>query len=828
MKRIDLNKDWEFQWGEPSSIPMMPATKKMVNLPYDFMITTDVSKDAIGGAEAGFYKGSTGSYTKYITITEEEKELIHVLSFDGCYGITKVVVNGHIAARHHYGYTPFEVKIDRYLKIGNNRITVTASNTNEPNGRWYSGAGLYRKVTFLTGEKVHIVPEGIYTYTKEITYQNTEIDVKEDRDTDKETNKASVVQMVEVTMENETDMSRTVCVTVEILDKVTNEVVGTSESELFLEENEKVSTSAAIEISNAKLWDIQEPNLYIVKVTVKGALGEQDEESTQFGVRTITVDATNGLKLNGKTLKLKGGCIHHDNGIVGAAAFRDSEYRKVMLHKDAGFNALRFSHNPMSRELLSACDEIGMLVIDEAFDVWKMGKNYHDFGNFFESEWEQELTNMILRDRNHPCVFMWSVGNEIPEQGGLSGGYETSEMLVAATKVLDSTRPVGGALCSFFRGLDDEDNGKYWNSVMANAAKLQESGMVNLDCEFGQNVWDPYTAPFVKDWDIVGYNYLQYQYEPSNQTHPERVICCTESKPRELASYWADVERLPYVIGDFEWTSMDYLGEAGIGNTFYVDAEQVMEKRQSMFRAQYPARTAEAGNFDICGFEKAQIGYKKVVWGSEETFIVTHNPANHEKVELLGRYGWGDCNRSYSWSIENGMPIKIEVYSRATEVELIINGSSLGKKPAGKEQDFRAIWETEYAKGEVVAISYDVEGKEVSRDRLQTAGEIAKLVVKEDTTLATLRRKGILPVDEESVSYLIVEVTDEKGNLVSYAEKKIKLEIPEGATLLALGTGRPTTEENYTKGEITTYRGRALAVVLGINDLGNIKVTFVE
>lgn len=184
---------------------------------------------------------------------------------------------------------------------------------------------------------------------------------------------------------------------------------------------------------------------------------------------------------------------------------------------------------------------------------------------------------------------------------------------------------------------------------MENAAAMRENGMVNLDCEFGQQIWDSYTAPFVKDWDIVGYNYLQYQYEPSHAAHPERVICCTESKPREFGSYWADVERLPYVIGDFEWTSMDYIGEAGIGNSFYAEPEQVPQMRQTMFRAQYPARTADAGDFDICGFEKPQIGYKKCVWGSDETFLVSYDPEVHDKVELLGRYGWGKCERSWSW-----------------------------------------------------------------------------------------------------------------------------------------------------------------------------------
>lgn len=794
MKRIDFNKDWEFQWGEPSSIPMMPVQKVQVDIPHDFMIGTDVSREAVGGSETGFYQGAAGSYTKRLEITEEERERVHILSFDGCFGNTKVVVNGHVVFRHHYGYTPFEVELDRYLQAGSNRITVTVSNTNEPNSRWYSGAGLYRKAALLTGEKVHIVPEGIYTYTKSIG--------------------ESAVQVVETTVKNDTETEKSLKLRVEITEKKTGVVAANAVGQIVIAKNQCEVSRMELEIEKPKLWSVDTPDLYVVNVVVEeeGHPEMSDTEKAQFGIRNITVDAKQGFVLNGKPMKLKGGCIHHDNGIVGAAAFRDSEYRKVMLHKKDGFNALRFAHNPASREILNACDEIGMLVIEEAFDVWNMEKDYYDFSNYFESEWENELSHMILRDRNHPCIFMWSIGNELPEQGGLSNGYETSEKLTAFTRKMDPTRYVGGALCSFFRGLDDSDNEKYWKSVMENAAELREQGAVNLDCGFGRRVWDEYTSPFVKDWDIVGYNYLQYQYEPSHEKHPERVICCTESKPREFGSYWADVERLPYVIGDFEWTSMDYIGEAGIGNTFYVEPDQVQQTQQTMFYAQYPARTAEAGDFDICGFEKPQIGYKKCVWGSDETFLVSYDPKVHDKAELLGRYGWGKCERSWSWPVPEGAPVKVEVYSRAADVEVFVNGKSLGRKPAGAGHDYRAVFETTYEPGIITAVSYDADGNEISRDEQKTVGKPVKIAVREDETLAELRAKEILPEDEESVKYLVVEVVDEDGNLVPYAEQKVTEEELGVEKIIAFGSGRPTTEENYISGEITTYRGRALAI----------------
>lgn len=798
MKKIDFNKEWEFQWGEPSNIPMMPAQKVKVTLPHDFMIGTEVSENAVGGAETGFYQGATGSYTKTLEIAAEEREQVHILSFDGCFGNTKVVVNGHVAYRHHYGYTPFEVELDRYLHIGSNRITVTVSNTNEPNSRWYSGAGLYRKAALLTAEKLYIVPNGIYTYTKSI--------------------EETAIQVVETTVKNDTEFKKTVKIKAEIIEKKSGAVVASAVQQLKMKRKSCEAAYMEIEIEKPSLWNVDTPDLYLVNVTVKDEKHPEmcDKEKVPFGIRKISVDAKQGFVLNGQPMKLKGGCIHHDNGIVGAAAFRDSEYRKVMLHKKAGFNALRFAHNPASKEILNACDELGILVIEEAFDVWNMEKDYYDFSNHFEAEWEQELSQMLLRDRNHPCIFMWSIGNELPEQGGLSNGYEISEKLAVFTKKIDPTRYVGGALCSFFRGLDDHDNEMYWKSVMKNAAELQKKGMVNLDCEFGRKIWDAYTAPFVKNWDIVGYNYLQYQYEPSHEKHPERVICCTESKPREFGSYWADVERFPYVIGDFEWTSMDYIGEAGIGNTFYVEPEQVQQMQKMMFRAQYPARTADAGDFDICGFEKAQLGYKKCVWGSDETFLVSYDPQVHDKVELLGRYGWGKCERSWSWQVPAGAPVKVEVYSGASHVEVFVNGKSLGRKPAGALQDYRAVFETTYEPGRIVAISYDEDGKEISRDEQKTVGKPVKLAVREDETLMELREKGILPKDEESVTYLVIEAVDAEGNLVPYAEQKVTAQELGINHIIALGSGRPTTEENYTCGEITTYRGRALAVIQGI------------
>ncbi len=786
MQKLDFNENWTFQYGEPSNIPMMPAEKTTVSLPHDFMIAGEVLKDAKSGDGTGYYIGGIGSYTKYIE-TEDYVDT-HILYVDGCFGATKVLVNGHIVKRHHYGYAPFQADLTEYLKPNTkNRITIVANSSNEPNGRWYSGAGLYRKVFLYKGKEQVILPDGIYTKVKKLFAEVAEVEV---------------FVKIQNRGEQEQDLP------LQALLKETGEVVYAEE--VVVKAKETTVHAFTITIRNPKLWDLEQPNLYHLQV------GFQEEwAETSFGLRTVEVDAKEGLRLNGKPLKLKGGCIHHDHGILGAASYATAEYRKVLLHKKNGFNALRFAHNPMSSDLLQACDEIGVLVIDEFFDVWNQNKNDFDFAQYFAYEGVTELEAIMERDRNHPSVFMWSIGNELPEQGGMTQGYETSEMLVKAAKRMDDTRPVGGALCSFFRGLDDQDNEKYWQSIMANMAELQKNGAVNLDCEFGRNVWDPYTTPFVKDWDIVGYNYLKYQFEPSHEKHPERVICTTESKPREFGEYWADTLEKPYIIGDFEWTSMDYLGEAGIAKRYYVEPEEVAQLQMTLHRPSFPDRSAGSGNFDICGFEKPQLAYKKCVWGTEETFLYTQKPEYFGKTEVLGRYAWPQMEHTNTWPASTGDSYRLYVYSTAPLVEVLQNGTSLGKKPCGKNQNFTAVFEANYQPGVCVAISYNAEGKEISRDMVKPAGEKRMLSWSIDETAKQVAT-NYTDTKEEGLLYVALQITDENALPIFYEDTKLQASV-EGADLqlLALGSGRPTTEENYTKGEITTYRGMAMAVVKG-------------
>lgn len=759
---------------------MMRPETRTVHLPHDYMIESDVTPDSKNGVNGGCFEGAVMSYTKYLDIPEDLRDQRVLVRFDGCAGLTKVVLNGHVAGRHHYAYTPFTVDITGFIDFGGkNRLTVTCGTDAGPNSRWYLGGGIYRHVQLLTGPKVHLAVEPVYAHLSHIVDGDAFV-------------------IVETTVENHTEEDAIRWVGLKMAPENCKGPVTEGRICVFVPAGESAVARTTLCVEKAQIWDINSPNLYQIIAELTDGDEVTDAADTLFGIREITVDAKNGFRLNGRPIKLRGGCIHADNGILGAASFYDSELRKVKLHKDNGFNALRFAHNPVSTEMLEACDHLGMLVIDEAFDTWNMQMTYYDFSQFFAQEWETELESFVMRDRNHPCVMAWSIGNELPEQGGLTDGYKTSAMLSAKVRELDATRPVAGALCSFWNGLTDSDNAKFWESLMK--APQKGGGLANLDSDYGREIWPRLTEPFCAPWDIVGYNYLDYHYEETGRLFQNRVICATESKPGAAEEYWADVEKYPFLIGDFEWTSHDYIGEAGIGNVIHVRPEETESAARALSYSQYPWRLAGCGDFDLCGFEKPQLHFKKIIWGSPETYIAARDPRYYDKVELMGRYGWTDCAHSRSWPVSAGSPIKVDVYSGADEVELILNGVSLGRKQAKNKAEF----DLTYKPGTIEAVSY-TDGKEISRDKLTSAGAPAKLKLTPEKTELT--------ADGESLCYVKVEAADADGIPIPYAEIRAAASVTGEAVLAAFGTGRPCTEENYMKGEITLYKGTALAIL---------------
>ena len=796
MKIQTLNQGWTIQSGEFSRLPGMAPKTREVNLPHDFVIETDVRPDSKNGGNTGYFSGGIVTYTKKLTAPEDWQGQRILLAFDGVYGNAKLVVNGYPVGIHHYGYTPFRMDIAPYLYYGaENRISLTVGCDAEQNSRWYSGGGIFREVCLLTASQVHIVPDGLYVYTDHFVGEDAFV-------------------IVETTLENHTAADRCAWVDLCITGEDDGKPVASGRIKAFLPAGKSAVARTQLCIEDARRWDIDSPNLYRIHAVSVDEAGMRDEAYSLFGVRTVSVDAKHGFCLNGRSIKLKGGCLHHDNGILGAASFYDSEYRRVKLHKENGFNALRTAHNPASAALLEACDRLGVLVLEEAFDVWRMQKNFYDFSQYFDAEWKQELESFMRRDRNHPAIVMWSIGNELGEQSGLGRGYETSAMLTEAARKLDPTRPICGAVCSFFHSLDDRDNGLHWKSMMEEAVAL--GGMPNnLDGKYGRGIWNDRTEAFCAPWDVVGYNYLDYHYEEAGKRFPNRVICCTESKPGQMESYWQDVEKYPYLIGDFVWTSMDYIGEAGIGKVLYVEPAKAATAARAIHGAPYPWRTAGCGDFDLCGFARPQLAYRRILWGSGETYIACHDPRNMGKVEMLGRYGWPECANSWTWPVAEGSPVKVEVYSAGEEVELLCNGTSLGRKPVAHH---KALFETEYRRGELTAISY-TGGRELSRDTLRSGSEAAAIRITPDKT--------VLSGNGQSLCFAVVEVVDGEGNPVPYAQIDFTAAVEGDAYLQAFGSARPVTEENYTAGKVRTYQGRALAVVRAADRTGTavLKIT---
>ena len=523
-----------------------------------------------------------------------------------------------------------------------------------------------------------------------------------------------------------------------------------------------------------------------------------DEAQTLFGIRTITVDSVRGLRINGKPVKLKGGCVHHDNGLLGAVSLYECEERKVRKLKETGFNAIRTAHNPPSRVLVEACDRLGMYIFDEAFDAWGMAKRTGDYSQYFETWWEKDLTAFVKRDRVHPSVIMWSTGNEIPERGGLNQGYSTATKLAECIRILDPTRPVSNGICSFWSGLDD---------AMAKGQDQTQNAATEKEADF----WEKQTEAFTNGLDVVGYNYMEDLYERDHELYPERVILGSENFPREIGFRWPVVEKLPYVIGDFTWTAWDYIGEAGIGKSLFVDETDPLVKKgpwavMPPSTTCYPWRLANDADFDITGIRKPQGDYRSVVWGSEKTYLYSMQPQNYGKAEVISMWGFTDVRKCWNYAGFEGKPVEVIAFSGAEEVELLLNGVSVGKKEVQKDGNLpnSVRFVLPYEKGVLEAVSY-TDGMEVSRDRLATTGEPAEIRL--------IPEKKELRADGHDVVFVQIEILDQNGLLVTDAQIPLKAVLSGVGELSGFGSANPVTEDNYTQPETYSFRGRATAVI---------------
>lgn len=534
-----------------------------------------------------------------------------------------------------------------------------------------------------------------------------------------------------------------------------------------------------------------------------------DKTSVLFGIRTIQTDSTHGIRINGKSVKLKGGCLHHDNGLLGAVSIYDAEYRKIKKLKDQGFNLVRCAHNPPSSAFLDACDQLGMYVFNEAFDAWGIAKQPGDYNQFFESDWKDDIRAYMLRDRSRASVIFWSTGNEIFERGGLNNGYTLALQLAEYTKSLDSSRPVTNGFCSYWSALDDV-------SLQEQLRKQVQAMQQNAPALLSDSFLEDRSEPFVSMLDVVGYNYLDSHYEADGERYPERVILGTESFPMNIDIVWDKVEKLPYVIGDCTWTAFDYIGESGIGQSaFFEPDDPVFQNRMSAATAlknHYPWRLGNDADFDINGNLMPQGVYRSIVWGSNATGLFVQDPANFGKEELISMWGWPAVTANWNWNAKEGALVKLVVYSSAPEVELLLNGTSFGRKSSGKENRYTATFEVPYAPGTLEVISLN--GEEViSAAKLTTTGAPAKIRLYQE------------PAVGNNLRYIHVEIVDAQENIVPDAEVALCASLEGDAALAGFGSSNPITTDNYTAGKASSYHGRAMSIIRLNSDFAGAKLT---
>ena len=786
------NDNWKF-WVDKDSFALVwdiPEIARDITLPHDAMIEKPAHADSLNGGNTGFRDGDIYTYVKMFHAPEEYKEKTVTLKFEGVYMNAFVYVNGQLAAKSPFGYTTFYAPLNDFLKYGeDNEIRVQVRAGAMTNSRWYSGAGIYRDVYLLESGLTHIVPEGVQVKTENA-------------------DDAYATLRVATELENKTAVPQDLVIETVIKDNEENVVAKECTSAtIFAGENRTLKQRILVE--NPKLWSAENPKLYTFETKVyenTEAKELLDEAVDTFGIRTLAVDAKRGFRVNGKTVNLRGGCIHHDSGLLGAATYEDAQYRQILKMKEAGFNAIRMSHHPMAPAMLRACDEIGMYVMDETFDMWNRLKSNYDYGLYFQEWWEKDVTAMVRKDYNHPSVVLYSVGNEIPEIG-TDKGAQTCQELSDKIRSLDDTRYTLASINGVFAAGDKVDQ------IVADVvAGLSAEGKIDGNVNDFMSLMDGHMDEIVvhktiserlekacAGVDIAGYNYMTARYEQDGKAYPNRVIVGSETYPPEIARNWELVERLPHVIGDFTWTGWDYIGEAGVGIPAYKWGE-------GGFGAAFPAQLAYPGDFDITGFRRPASYYREAVFGlRKKPYIAVQNPTHYGEFLIKTPWVISDATASWNWDGMEGKPAIVEVYAQGDEVELLLNGISLGKKAAGKEAGFRTLFETTYEPGILTAISYE-NGQEIGRNELATAGAERVLCVEKEEYV------GLKNAKQELV-YVQIEMRDQNGVLASDDNQKITLSVDGEVEVLGFGSGNPKPNYNFNEGTTELFGGRAQIIV---------------
>ena len=722
MQRIPL-KTWDFRAANrPDSFQYTRGEDAYapVVVPHDYAVTRPRSSRSRTDTHGGWFEESCCFYRCRLP----ECGPYAYLSFDGVQGIAEIFINGQKADFHPYPYTGFVTDISPYLKPADNTAEVRVSTLGQPASRWYTGCGLNRAVTLITGDGPYL--SDVYVRTDDIFDGGAILRVE--AETGQLLPGSASFRLTLLSPGGEIVFDRT----------IEDAAVPGRLRHTFI-------------VPRPELWTAETPSLYTLTVAVTQN-GRSDAVSKQIGIRTVAADHDRGLLINGQSVKLRGGCVHHDAGPLGACAWPDNELRRVSLMKQAGFNAIRCAHNPPSTALLDACDRLGMYVIDEAFDAWRAGKLPADTHLYFAQTFRRSVTEMIVRDRSHPCVVLWSTGNEIPEKWEKGRGYDIEREIVALIRGMD-TRPITHALCNY--DLNDDQGG------------MPETEQDELN-------------------DILGYNYAHDRVAGDRKAHPRRLFVLTETFPHEAAPSWKAVRDNDFVVGDFVWTGWDYLGEAGIGHWLY-GADKTGGHRP------WPWFAAWCGDFDLIGHRRPQSFLREIVWGlRDEPCLVTADPDRYDEPFAISAWGFEPVAADYTWPGREGKPIRAYVYSASPEVELFLNGKSLGRKAA--DDHARAVFEFNYAAGELKAVNTDT-GRSCA---LTTGGCASALSAKCD--------------DMADLIFISIALTDKTGQTVTQQDRPVRIAV-DGGELTAFASADPASEESFFETVRTSCEGRLLAVV---------------
>lgn len=750
------------------------APGKPVTLPHDAMLAEPRTALSAGGTNTGWYEGYDYEYRRTLTVPENELADTHILEFEGVYHNAEVWLNGQKAAFRPYGYTNFYVDCAPYLHAGENELRVIARNADQPNSRWYSGAGIYRPVQLWTARGAHIALNGVKICTLSLDPAVVEVRVK-------------------------TTAPGTVRLTVDDLPAVQQESDG-----------EAVFT---LTLDNARLWTPETPNLYTCRVSFA-----DDEVTETFGVRKVEW-GTDGFLLNGKRYIIQGACIHHDNGLLGAVCDPDAVARKVRLLKENGYNAIRSAHNPCSKALLTECDRQGMLVMDEYIDHWYIHKTEHDYVDYFNEWWHQDLTDMVEKDYNHPCVVLYSTGNEVSETAQKRGIALTKEM-TDFLHGLDDSRPVTCGVNIFFNFLSSIGFGVYSDEKAKKEAERAEKAKQRgekaakkkaVGSQFFNNLAGLLGDEFMKrgatlhgcdvktrdafaNMDIAGYNYGIYRYKHDLKKYPQRLILGSETFCNDAYKFRELAKQEPRLVGDFVWAGMDYLGEVMVGSWEYADYAETFDGGPGWV-------SAGSGRIDLTGKPLGEALYTRVALEADNGPYIAVCPVNHTG-DRHSPSAWKMTNAmpSWSWTGFEGRKANVEVYARAARVELVLNGHTVGSKTL--KNDCLAKFSIPYESGTLEAVSYDAADHEIGRCKLQSAGGTTRLTLDAEEPTVKLGH----------LCYIRLRYTDENGITKPLARGSNQVQV-RGGTLVGLGSACPFNKHSYLDSETDTYYGEALAIV---------------